>query len=84
MWALLMVTGGPVQNWSQTVLLHVCGLYEHCALSVLKSSLSFAADIHALLPIKNNRIVAASNKSSLGECTVISRSNLCKLENIEM
>ena len=28
-----------------------------------------AADIHTLLPIKNNRIVAASNKSSLGECT---------------
>ena len=53
----------------QMVLL--CGLHEHCALSAVKSSLlSFAADIHALLPIKNNRIVAASNKSSLGECTV--------------
>lgn len=31
---------------------------------------SLSADIHTLLPIKNNRIVAASNKSSLGmsEC----------------
>ena len=30
----------------------------------------FSADVHSLLPIKNNKIVTASNKSSIGmsEC----------------
>lgn len=44
-------------------------MWFHCNLTewnIFWHVFSFSADIHSLLPIKNNKIVAASNKSSLG------------------